>query len=139
MAHPRKRPPVLTVQVDLDTQKNLFSFYGFEEVSRYQDEVTYQRALPRFARLFDELGIQATFFVIGKDLDQERNRQAIRDLQRDGHEIANHTQTHPYQFCNLAFQDQREEIRQAGHTITDVTQTPPAGFRAPGYDVTSPI
>ncbi|NOT57880.1 MAG: polysaccharide deacetylase family protein [Deltaproteobacteria bacterium] len=138
MMYSPKHPPVLTVQVDVDTQRNLFSFYGFEEGPGYEDNVTYQHALPRFARLFAEVGIQATFFVIGEDLAHERNRRVIRDLHRDGHEIANHTQTHPYQFCNLSLQDQREEIRQAGQTIAEAIQVAPVGFRAPGYDVTSP-
>jgi peptidoglycan-N-acetylglucosamine deacetylase len=127
--------PVLTVQVDVDTEKNLLAFYGLEVSSERQDTNVYQRALPRFAELFKALGIPATFFVIGVDLSPHPNREIVRQLQAAGHEIANHTQTHAYNFVRLSRQRKREEIECAGRQIEEATGHKPMGFRAPGYDV----
>jgi peptidoglycan-N-acetylglucosamine deacetylase len=126
--------PVLTIQVDVDTTVNLLAFYGFEAPSDYQDHVTYQFALPRFAELFATFGVRATFFVIGQDLFNEANQQVVRLLIDAGHEIANHTQRHLYDFAHLGRAQKRMEIEQAGQLIQRVTGQRPAGFRAPGYD-----
>ncbi|MCI0590804.1 MAG: polysaccharide deacetylase family protein [Gammaproteobacteria bacterium] len=127
--------PVLTVQVDVDTLDNLFVFYGIDGSQRNEDDPVYRLALPRFADFFDKLGLRATFFVIGKNLSGERNRQVVRQLHAAGHEIANHTQNHRYDFSRLSRQHKYNEIDQAGHLIERVIGQKPVGFRAPGYDV----
>lgn len=126
---------VLTIQVDVDTQKQLLAFYGFKVPPTYEDQVVYQRALPRFAALFKELGLCATFFVIGDDLSREPNREIVRQLHATGHEIANHTHTHVYDFVRLSRRQKRDEIVRADHAIEQAVGRKPEGFRAPGYDV----
>jgi hypothetical protein len=127
--------PILTVQVDVDTQRNLLAFYGFDMPATPWIDATYQLALPRFGELFSSLGIRATFFVIGDDLSHEANRQVVRRLHAAGHEIANHTQTHAYNFVRLNRRRKRDEIERAGQVIESVTGEKPVGFRSPGYDV----
>jgi len=49
------------------------------------------------ARLLDtlaELGVPATFFVVGKDVDA--NPALVARMARDGHELGNHTYRHRY-------------------------------------------
>ena len=135
MPNDSRRAPVLTVQVDVDTQKNLLAFYGFKGPAEYTDHTVYRLALGRFAELFGALGLRATFFVIGEDLDHESNREIVRQLHAAGHEIANHTHTHQYNFSRLTRQQKRREIAQAGQLIEQATGHKPEGFRAPGYDV----
>jgi peptidoglycan-N-acetylglucosamine deacetylase len=127
--------PVLTVQVDVDGLKNLMAFYGLKCSEEYDENIAYRLALPRFAELFEAVGVPATFFVVGEDLTFESNQEMVRQLCRAGHEIANHTQTHRYDFSRLSRQQKRQEIEQAGRTIESVTEVKPTGFRAPGYDV----
>jgi hypothetical protein len=127
--------PVLTVQVDVDGLTNLRQFYGLDVSLEDKDTTVYQLALPRFAELFESLGVRATFFVIGEDLTLASNRDMVRQLYVTGHEIANHTQTHPYHFNRLSRQHKRDEIVQAGNAIVSITGHTPVGFRAPGYDV----
>jgi hypothetical protein len=127
--------PVLTVQVDVDTQKNLLAFYGFKVPAEYTDYTVYRLALCRFAELFEALRLRATFFVIGEDLNHHSNREIVRQLHAAGHEIANHTHTHQYNFIRLTRQQKRREIAQVGQLIEQATGHKPVGFRAPGYDV----
>lgn len=134
MAKRTRREPVLTVQVDVDTAKHLLCFYGFEDSGK-PDNYTYRLALPRFAELFTSAGLRAAFFVVGEDLTHDANREIVRQLHHEGHEIANHTQTHPYGFARLNRQQKRGEIERATRLIESVTGQRPVGFRAPGYDV----
>jgi peptidoglycan/xylan/chitin deacetylase (PgdA/CDA1 family) len=139
MSSNEMQQPVLTVQVDADTQKNLLIFYGFETSPDHAENAVYELALPRFAQLFKELRLRATFFVIGEHLNKKPNRDVVRQLHKSGHEIANHTQTHPYNFSRLNPRQKRAEIEHAGEAIAGVTGERAVGFRAPGYDVDSEV
>ncbi len=127
--------PLLSVQVDVDTERDLLGFYGIEHVEEDKENIVYTRALPRFAELFADLDIRATFFVVGRDLVCGASRAVVRALSSAGHEIGNHTQTHPFGFSAMDAQEKRRQIQDAGTIIETVTGDRPAGFRAPGYDV----
>jgi len=133
------RPPVLTVQVDVDTIQNLLVFYGLRPLSPGSDDPVYRLALPRFGELFASLGVRATFFVIGEHLADPFNRDVVRRLHAAGHEIANHTQSHDYRFGRLPRAAKRDEIHRAGDAIQDAVGEAPVGFRAPGYDVDTEV
>jgi len=83
---------------------------------------------PAVLDTLDELGIRATFFLVGK-------RAALypdiaREIAARGHLVANHTMTHSKLF--LAGKDEVErEIGEAQDTIAAVTGTRPEWFRPP--------
>jgi len=58
-------------------------------------------AVPRFLDELDRSGARATFFMIGRDGQDADNRRAVREIAARGHEVANHSQTHPYAFRRL--------------------------------------
>jgi hypothetical protein len=89
--------------------------------------------------LFDALGIRATFFAIGNDLDYAGARAAITRLHAAGHEIANHTLSHRYDFTRLPPSEIHHEIAQGINAIEQVTGSRPRGFRAPGYTITDAV
>jgi peptidoglycan/xylan/chitin deacetylase (PgdA/CDA1 family) len=97
-----------------------------------------RRCLPRFAELFARHGVRATFFVVGADLgDDAEGRAALAALARNGHELASHTHTHPYDFIRLGAARIADEIDRAHAAIGDCAGTPPVGFRAPGYEISA--
>jgi peptidoglycan-N-acetylglucosamine deacetylase len=97
-----------------------------------------RRCLPRFADLFARHGVRATFFVVGADLeDDAEGRAALAALARDGHELASHTHTHPYDFIRLGAGAIADEIDRAHAAIGACAGTPPVGFRAPGYEISA--
>ena len=97
-----------------------------------------RRCLPRFAELFGRHGVRATFFVVGQDLeDDAEGRALLADLARAGHELASHTHTHPYDFIRLGPSAIGDEIDRAHAAIAACAGTPPAGFRAPGYEISA--
>lgn len=93
---------------------------------------------PYTLRLLDVLArheVKATFFVIGKYV--ERRPDIVRSIAAAGHEIANHTFSHPNLiFCGAG--EVRREIQQcesairAAAGITTRLFRPPWGGRLPG-------
>ena len=92
--------------------------------------------LPRFEELFAEAGVPATLFVVGQELEgSEAGRQTIARMVASGHELANHTYSHPYDLCRLPEVEIEEEIRRAHRATVEVVgeADAPVGFRSPGY------
>jgi hypothetical protein len=95
----------------------------------------YDDAVPRFLDLFDEVGLRATFFMVGRDAEQASHRAAVRRIAERGHEVGNHSYTHPYNFRALTRQRKAEEIDRADASIADIIGVRPVGFRTPSFDV----
>src|SRR5213075_2277683 len=75
--------------------------------------------------------VKATFFSIGHDI--ERSPRVYQTLAREGHEIANHTVSHPRGFSLLGHEAALAEIDGAHRIIERTVGVTPAGFRSPGY------
>jgi peptidoglycan-N-acetylglucosamine deacetylase len=73
--------------------------------------------------------LKATFFCIGERILQ--HPELAREIVRQGHDLQNHTQTHPHDFAFAMPQRMRREITVAQSTIETITHTSPLFFRAP--------
>src|SRR5581483_3247791 len=72
----------------------------------------------------------ATFFVIGRQV--QRYPELARAILRDGHTLANHTQTHPVLFFWSFFKTRlTREIDQCNKALREATGEQPRWFRAP--------
>ena len=79
-------------------------------------------------RVLEEYGVPATFFQCGANI--RRLPDIARLVVSKGHEIGNHTETHP----NFCFQSSRfidEEFRRAQRTIEEIVDRSPSLMRAP--------
>jgi hypothetical protein len=133
------RERLLCVSVDLDGPGCYHEIHGLEEPDPGLADRHYSRGLSRFLSLFDDLGVSATLFAIGRDLELERCAHILADACSRGHEAANHTMNHPYGFSRLEPDAVRDEIRSAAARIRDATGESPRGFRAPGYHINDGI
>ncbi len=131
------------VSVDLDEIPCYSAIHGLSaRVPALEGEAchaVYRRAVPRFEALFDELGIPATFFVIGRDLADRTAADATLRLHALGHEIGNHTQDHFYDLVKRERAEIRAQIVGGNEAIARVIGRTPAGFRAPGYTITDTV
>jgi hypothetical protein len=129
-----------SVSVDLDPIRCYYGIHGLGAPPRELAHVVLRRALPRFAELFARRRIKATFFVVGEDAagDGAGARQ-LAQLARDGHELGNHSHTHPYELARLQRSEIDREIVQAHNIIAELAGKPPVGFRAPGYDLSERV
>jgi len=83
---------------------------------------------PLLLEILARFGVRATFFVNGANVS--RLPEIARQIQRAGHEIGNHGQSHPYYyFRSAAFI--RDDLSAAQRTIAEVTGVEPRFFRAP--------
>jgi hypothetical protein len=125
-----------SVSVDLDPLSCYYGIHGLGEPPPKVAHVVLQRALPRFAELFARRNIRATFFVVGADLAGDANgRGQLAQLARLGHELANHSNTHPYDLCRKSRGEIDDEVARAHDTIAACAGHAPIGFRSPGYDM----
>ena len=83
---------------------------------------------PALLELLAELDVKATFFLCGANV--RRLPEIARLIVREGHEIGNHSDTHPYlHFRSSAFI--REQLAKAQQAIREATGVEPRYFRAP--------
>ncbi len=101
-------------------------------------------ALPRFSRLFAERNIKATFFIVAEDIDVKAlgndaiaMRAALREVRAEGHEIANHSYSHPYELARLNRFEVRDQLDRSHDLLSSFNGKAIDGFRAPGYDISA--
>lgn len=90
---------------------------------------------PQVLRLLKKHGVQATFFCIGKHIQQ--HPQVVQELQQQGHVVGNHSFTHA---STIDFHDRAAWITEIQHTDQAIKQAigqKPRFFRPP-YGVTTP-
>jgi len=123
------------INVDIDSLRLYYRIHGLPE-DRATDAV-WERGVVRFAELFAELGVHATFFVVAEDLERApAARRIAEELVRAGHELGSHTVTHPYDLVRRHDRAVRDELERSRAIISDVRGRPCTGFRAPGYTMT---
>ncbi|AZR72406.1 deacetylase [Anoxybacter fermentans] len=82
----------------------------------------------RILDIFDKYNVKITFFFGGYWL--EKYPDMVREIDKRGHEIGNHTYTHPH--CNsLAPEQLRQELEKTSLLIQDLTGKWPRFFRPP--------
>ena len=121
--------------IDVDTLNCYYNTYGIEEQENNREDVIFTKALPRFLDLFEELGIKATFFVVGKDATKKCNKPILKRLNEEGHEIANHSMNHIHQFSDISKKEKSNEIMISHKVLKKYSEFPIVGFRTPGYDI----
>ncbi|MBR3995913.1 MAG: polysaccharide deacetylase family protein [Clostridia bacterium] len=84
---------------------------------------------PEILDILNEYGIKATFFVVGKNA--ENNPEILKRIYTEGHEIGNHTYSHP-DFRKLTTEQVEDEIEKTQSIIEDITGAKPKLFRPPG-------
>jgi peptidoglycan/xylan/chitin deacetylase (PgdA/CDA1 family) len=83
---------------------------------------------PDLLRLLEAQGVAATFFQCGVNV--ERLPEIAREVARRGHEVGNHSHTHPkFYFRKPGFI--RDELARAQDAIRNAAGVSPALFRAP--------
>lgn len=91
---------------------------------------------PQVLQLFREAGGKATFFMIGNQIDA--NPSLAEQVHAEGHEIGNHTYTHPF-LTRLSHEDARMELVRADERIRQITGEPVRVFRPPFFDANDEV
>jgi hypothetical protein len=128
----------LLLSVDIDSLHHYLGLYGgVVEPESDLIRMTWELGVVRFLELFAEFDLPALFFVVGQDLEVGAAKNLARTIHEAGHELGNHTQTHPYDFIRLPASEARQEVLACHHQLHKVTGRGAGFFRAPGYNMTT--
>jgi peptidoglycan-N-acetylglucosamine deacetylase len=123
-----------SVSVDLDGLHHYARIHGLPDalLDARAKALHLTVALPRLLALFERLGLVATLFVVGEDV-QGPGQDVLARAARDGHELSSHSHTHPYSLGQASFEAVEDELAHAEEALEAVSGHRPSGFRAPGY------
>ncbi len=88
------------------------------------DDGPHQKYTTEILDLLEQYNAKGTFFIVGKQA--EKNPEIVLRMYEEGHEIANHTYTHPYS-TNVS--RIMKEIKQTNDVIYSITGFTPILFR----------
>ncbi|MFO8061137.1 MAG: polysaccharide deacetylase family protein [Bacillota bacterium] len=86
--------------------------------------------VPRILSLLRRFGVNATFFIPGKIIEDYTG--AVRRIVDARHEIGYHSYTHS---VPTSVEQERQEIRRCWQIMEDLLGVVPAGYRAPDFEV----
>ena len=81
--------------------------------------------------ILDEYDVPATFFVVGAWVD--KYPESVKQLSDAGHQIQNHSNTHPY-MTGLSTEQMIDELESCNKKIENITGKCPTLFRPPYGD-----
>ena len=110
--------------------------YGFPK--NYSDP-TFTKVADRFFQLSSKYDFKYTINVIGKDLEQEANRNEVYKWAKEGHEIGNHSWSHKHSISTMKEDLLYDEIKKSHDIITDTVGVVPKGFASPGWAVSDKL
>jgi peptidoglycan/xylan/chitin deacetylase (PgdA/CDA1 family) len=92
------------------------------------DDGPHDSQTPRLLKMLRERGIKATFFCVGQCVAQ--NPEIAKQIVTEGHEIANHSWSHPL-FTKLGETSIRDQIDRTHNVIRQTTGASPTLLRPP--------
>lgn len=112
--------------------KNYKVLYGVKrtdnKLAYTMDCGSHSTYLPQILDILDEYGLKITFFVTGQFA--KNNPDLVREIARRGHEIGNHSWSHP-NFNDLKDEDVLKELKKTSDLIESLTGVRPTYFRPP--------
>lgn len=94
---------------------------------------TYLHIAERFFELSNKYGFKYTIFIIGRDLENHRVAQRVKEWSEQGHEIGNHSYSHKQNLGYLDYNKLEMEVMKSHELITKVCGKEPKGFIAPAW------
>ena len=128
---PNGSKPLASLSLDLDNKWSYMKTHGdagWETLPSYLDVV-----VPRVLEILRQRNLKITFFIVGLDAAQERNRTALKSIADAGHEIGNHSYKHEPWLHLYTAQELEDEMRNAEESIARATGKKTIGFRGPGF------
>ncbi|MBN1689172.1 MAG: polysaccharide deacetylase family protein [Candidatus Omnitrophica bacterium] len=132
----------ISYHMDMDSPRPLLNFWGYRDVPYSNEEMDayYRKAMDEALNLFSDCGIKITFFCVGEDLEKSPSaRESVLRAHREGHEIANHSYSHPFGLTTQSEDQIAFQIDRAADLIQEVTGVRPVGFRSPSYEMNNEI
>ena len=93
------------------------------------DDGPHPEDTPAILEILKSAGANATFFVVGEAA--RCHPDLVKRASLEGHEVASHSDTHPWWFSMATAERVRREVRESARTIESLTGRRPLHFRPP--------
>jgi hypothetical protein len=126
-----KTKPIGSLSLDLDNLWTYLKTHGepnWDSASSYLDIL-----LPLVLDLLDRHNLKCTFFVVGRDLENQADLPFLRDIIERGHEVGNHSYNHEPWMQDYDEEHLTEELERTHALLTEKLGAKPVGFRGPGF------
>ena len=123
----------IAININFDS---LNQAYGFPEGFR---DPSFFEGMDRFLEIANRYKTPLTIFVIGRDLKNQEIYSRVRDWSNAGHEIGNHSWSHPVNLGRLSPEEIKDEILKTHEIITQCTGKEPTGFIAPAWSTSKDL
>ncbi len=90
----------------------------------------------KLIEILDKYKVKTTFFVVGSWVD--KYPESVKQLSDAGHEIMNHSNSHPH-MTSLSKEQMIEEVKKCDDKIEKITGVRPTLFRAPYGDYNNEV
>ncbi len=128
---------LIALNINFDSLAECLKLSGIEVDSTFFVDPCFFAIMDRFNRIVSEYNAPLSIYLIGKDLLASQHRNQVKKWSEKGHEIGNHSWSHPQSLSNMSSEDIRLEVKQAHDIISETIGHPPKGFIAPAWS-TSP-
>jgi hypothetical protein len=124
-----------SLSLDLDNQWAYMKVHGDKGWDKFPSY--FAKFVPHSLKMLEKYNLQITFFIVGRDADDEKNKDALSEITKYGHEVGNHSYNHEAAFNYLNREEILNELNKAEDAIEKVTGARPNGFRGPGFSRSS--
>jgi peptidoglycan/xylan/chitin deacetylase (PgdA/CDA1 family) len=121
------------IALDYEDIKHLYRTVNLH--ASVEPGIAFEAVADRFLEILDRHNVSATLFAIGEDCHNARGRAGLRRFVEAGHEVANHTMTHPFGMRRLSRNDKIQEIVAGRNILEETTGTEVVGYKAPAHDI----
>ncbi|MHB2032543.1 MAG: polysaccharide deacetylase family protein [Gemmatimonadaceae bacterium] len=90
-------------------------------------------AVPRLLDALAANTLDATFFLVGRDIERLEDRLLLSRIRHAGHRFGNHTYSHSLALADFAPDAIEHEVAACEEALWTTVGIRPHGFRAPGY------
>lgn len=123
--------PFACLSLDLDNKWSYMKTHGDPGWAGFPSYL--ELLIPRVLEILERCNLKITFFIVGQDAALEKNRRAIAEITRQGHDVGNHSFNHEPWLPAYHAEKIKKEIIDTEQVILDVTGQKPLGFRGPGF------
>ena len=120
-----------SISLDLDNQWAYMKVHGDEGWDKYPSY--FDKFLPHGLKMLEKYGLNITFFIVGRDADDEKNKDILGEITKHDHEVGNHSYNHEAWFHLYSDEEIYKELNETESAIEKVTGAVPKGFRGPGF------
>lgn len=122
------------ISIDVDSLSSIYKGQGCTRPGGYTS-IEFRTGLDNVSNFFAKYAIKTTMFMVGNDFLHKENQKFIIDVANAGHEIANHSMTHPQGFRWLSEREKEKELVSMSDICQEVIGKRPVGFRSPGWNI----